>query len=148
MSGRLEAKTRIPGKGPVGLRFTSAANARIMRFALSDDLPMSVIAEDGSTCAPFNVEAVVLAPAQRVDVLIEDTSALTSLWEVSTGESVIAASFVKENDLSPLVPPTVNALPWYEKPDAINVRQVDIHMQGGAMGNLLNAEFDGTQRTL
>ena len=28
------------------------------------------------------------------------------------------------------------------------MRQVDIHMQGGAMGNLMNVEFDGTQRTL
>ncbi len=148
VNGRLEAKIRIPGKGPVRLRFISAANARIMRFALSDDLPMRVIAVDGATCAPFDVEGVVLAPAQRVDVLIEDTSALTSLWEVSTSERVIAAYFVKENDLNPLVSPTLNTLPWYEKPDATNVRQVDIHMQGGAMGNLMNAEFDGTQRTL
>ena len=114
MNGRSEAETRIPGKGPVRLRFISAANARIMRFELSDGLPMRVIAVDGANCAPFDVEGVVLAPAQRVDVLIEDTSALTSLWEVSTSERVMAASFVKENDLSPLVPPTVNALPWYE----------------------------------
>ena len=42
---------------------------------------MSVIAVDGANCAPFNVDEVVLAPAQRVDVLIEDTSALTSLWD-------------------------------------------------------------------
>ena len=55
---------------------------------------------------------------------------------------------MKENDLSPLTPSTLNALLWYEKPDATNLRHVDIHMQGGAMGNLMNAEFDRTMRSL
>ena len=50
-----------------------------MRFSLINDLPMSVIAVDGANCAPFDLDEVVLAPAQRVDVLIEDTSALTSV---------------------------------------------------------------------
>ena len=147
-NGRSEAKIKIPGQGPVRLRFISAANARIVRFAFSNDLRMSVIAVDGANCAPFDVDEVVLAPAQRVDVLIEDTFALTSLWEISTSERIIAASFIKENDFSPLAPPTLNAQPWYEKPDVTNVRQVDIHMQGGAMGNLMNAEIDGKQPSL
>ena len=119
-----------------------------MRFALSNDLPMRFIAADGATFVPCDLDEVVLAPAQRVDVLIEDTFALTSLWEISTSERIIAASFIKENDFSPLAPPTLNAQPWYEKPDVTNVRQVDIHMQGGAMGNLMNAEIDGKQRSL
>ena len=55
---------------------------------------------------------------------------------------------MKQNDLSPLTPPTLNALPWYEKPDLTDLRNVDIHMQGGAMGNLMNAEFGGTMLSL
>ena len=148
MNGGSEDKIKIPEQGPVRLRFISAAHARIMRFALSNDLPIRVIAVDGASFAPFDVDEVVLAPAQPVDVLIEDTSASTSVWEVSTSEHVIAASVVKENDLSPLTPPTLNALPWYEKPDVASLRHVDIHMQGGAMGNLMNAEFDRTMRSL
>ena len=109
---------------------------------------MSVIAVDGANCAPFDVDEVVLAPAQRVHVLIEDTSASRSVWEVSTSGHVIAASVVKENDLSPLTPSTLNALLWYEKLDPTNLRHVDIHMQGGAMGNLMNAKFDRTMRSL
>ena len=67
---------------------------------LSSDLLMRVIAVNGANRAPFDVDQVILAPAQRVDVLTEDASALTSLWEVSTRERVIAASFGKGNNLS------------------------------------------------
>ena len=86
-----------------------------------------------------------MAPAQGADVLIEGTSAFTVLWEVSTRERVFAALFVKENNLSPFAPLTLNTLPWYEKPDFTKVRQVDIHMQGGALRNLMNAAIDGIQ---
>ncbi len=118
MNGRSESKIKIPAKGPVRLGFIGAANARIRRFAFSDNLLMRILA----------VDEIILALAQRVDVLIKDSSALTSSWKVSTGEPMVAAPFVKENDSIPLAPPTLNALPCYEKPDATNARQVDIRM--------------------
>lgn len=148
VNSRSEPKIKIPAQGLVRLRFISVANARNIRFAFSDNQSMRVIAVDGASFTPFDVDKVVLAPVKRVDVLIEDTSVLTSISEVSTGDRIIVASFMKGNDLSPLAPPTLNAFQWYEKPDATKARKVVIHMQVRAMGNLMRTEFDGTQRTL
>ena len=43
-----------------------------MRFALSNDLPVCVIAVDGADCAPFDEDQVVLVLTQHADALIED----------------------------------------------------------------------------
>ncbi len=148
VNGRSQPKIEIPAEGPVRLRFISAANARIMRFSLNDGLLMRVVAVDGAPCEPFDIDEVALAPAQRVDILLESGATLQSVWEISTGERVMAASFERRNALSSGLPPSLRAMPWYEKPDPAGARQVDIHMQGGAMGNLMSAEFGGTTRTL
>ena len=36
-----------------------------------------------------------------------------------------------------------NKSPYYNQVKNINARLVDIHMQGGAMGNLVSAVFEG-----
>ena len=46
----------------------------------------------------------------------------------------------------PLKPAT--AEPWYPMPALDAAKVIDIHMQGGAMGNLSSAVFEGEERGL
>ena len=49
---------------------------------------MKVISVDGSACEPFEVGEVTIAPAQRVDVIVEDCANLRKLFEVSTAPNL------------------------------------------------------------
>ena len=148
VNGHAEPVIDRPEQGPVRLRLISAANARIMTFETNDQRPMQVIAVDGAPCAPFEVTQVTLAPAQRVDVLIKEADALDALFEVSTADPLRAATFAPKplggsDDLTFGFKGS-----WYPQPDAKQAHQIDIHMQGGAMGNLTSAKFDGVERSL
>ena len=130
------------------MRLLNAANARVLSFALNDKLPMKVISVDGSPCEPFEVGEVPIAPAQRVDVIVEDCANLKKLFEVSTGSQFEAASFnpIKQNTTQQSVIHSV--APYYQQIDSADARLVEIHMQGGAMGNLASALFEGEERNL
>ena len=93
MNGSSEPLIKVPSSGPVRLRFISAANARIMRFELNNNLLMKVVSVDGSPCEPFELYQLPLAPAQRVDIIVEDVQLLSALWEVSTDERLQTAIF-------------------------------------------------------
>jgi len=128
--------------GPVRLRLINAANARTLAFRLGDDMPMRVIALDGAPCAPFAVQSIRLAPAQRVDILADLDKGITRLEEVSTGDAIAAARLVGAPD-EVTTPQAISGTTWYERPDITGARIIDIHMQGGAMGNLQAAMFEG-----
>ena len=64
---------------------------------LNDDIYFRVIAADGSPCNPFKTNKVVLGPGQRIDILIDETSKLQHLKEVSTGNELTAATFELKN---------------------------------------------------
>jgi FtsP/CotA-like multicopper oxidase with cupredoxin domain len=133
--------------GLVRLRLINAANARTLAFRLGDDMPMRVIALDGAPCAPFEVQSIRLAPAQRVDILVDLELGITRLEEVSTGDAIGAASLVGTPDqIAP--PPVIADTAWYEQPEITGARVIDIHMQGGAMGNLETAMFEGESMPL
>ncbi|HEX6013346.1 MAG TPA: multicopper oxidase domain-containing protein, partial [Geminicoccaceae bacterium] len=54
------------------LRLVNACNARFLRLARADGRPLSLIAHEGHLLeAPRTLPAVVVAPAQRVDLLLE-----------------------------------------------------------------------------
>ena len=148
INGKSAPEIKIPKSGKVHLRFLNFANARVMQFELNDRLPMRIVALDGAPCDPFVRQRLTLAPAQRVDVQIDDVSFVRELFEVSTGEEYGAATFVpnevnqKPNALPRFVLPTNNML----KMD--NAEVINIHMQGGAMGNLSSAIFEGEQKSL
>ena len=160
INGQFSPSIPIPAEGLMKLRLINTANARILTFALSgalsgaqsgtssDVLPMRVICVDGSPCKPFSTKRITLGPAQRVDVEVSDASQLQTLLEISTGQNLEAASFkpvaTTQNEYRPLKDP----LPYYARPDTTNAKLVDIHMQGGAMGNLSSAIFEGKMRSL
>ena len=148
INGSFSPGIEIASQGQVKLRLLNAANARVLSFALNDKLPMKVISVDGSPCEPFEVGEVPIAPAQRVDVIVEDCANLKKLFEVSTGSQFEAASFnpIKQNTTQQSVIHSV--APYYQQIDSADARLVEIHMQGGAMGNLASALFEGEERNL
>jgi FtsP/CotA-like multicopper oxidase with cupredoxin domain len=148
VNGSSEPLIKVPSSGPVRLRFISAANARIMRFELNDNLLMRVLSVDGSPCEPFELYQLPLAPGQRVDIIVEDVQLLSALWEVSTDERLQTAIFEQNSSLNSIGEMPKTGEPWYSKPDKALARHIDIHMQGGVMGNLMSAVFDGTERSL
>ena len=146
INGLSQPEMNVPLSGPVRLRLMNAANARVLSFQLADGHPMQIIALDGAPCSPFEVETLRLGPAQRADVLVADSSVLTNLLEVTAGPGFRAARFRQTTDSAPL--DRISAEAWYSFPDTSQARIVEIHMQGGAMGNLSSAVFEGEERSL
>lgn len=132
--------------GNIRLRLINAANARTLAFRIAGDVPLRVVALDGAPCTPFEMSVIRLAPAQRVDVMVGLSAGQVVLEEVSTGEPIDAARFlVDDGGTGPAAP---HPRPWYPRPDTNGARVVDIHMQGGAMGNLEAAVFEGEETPL
>lgn len=132
--------------GTARLRMINAANARSLSFRLEDARPLRVIALDGAPCDPFDVEMIRLAPAQRADLLVELDGDEVVIEEVSTGDPLAAARLrVSGTSPSPVIP---TAESWYPRPDDAGARIIEIHMQGGAMGNLETAMFEGERLAL
>ena len=119
-----------------------------MKFELNKKIPMKIIAIDGSPCAPFAVEKLTVAPAQRYDILVEDSSQLEELIEVSTSERLTAASFSTTKKTQEKFDVNSEHKPWYPHPQTTHAKIIDIHMQGGAMGNLAAAVFEGEEKSL
>jgi FtsP/CotA-like multicopper oxidase with cupredoxin domain len=128
--------------GPVRLRLINAANARTLAFRLGTGAPMRIVALDGAPCTPFEAGSIKIAPAQRVDIIADLDRGVTMLEEISTGEPIGAARLVGAQEES-LPLPAIAGRTWYDRPDTAGARVIDIHMQGGAMGNLDSALFEG-----
>ena len=147
INGSSQPEISVPASGPVRLRLMNAANARVLSFQLAQKQLMQIISLDGAPCSPFEIETLRLGPAQRADILIPDSAVLTSLLEVTASPGFQAARFKQQITTSPALDP-INPDPWYSFPDTSKARIVDIHMQGGAMGNLSSAVFEGQERSL
>ena len=134
------------------LRCISAANARIMAFRFPG-VAVHVIAVDGQPlAAPETLEdALLLAPAQRTDLVIDipsDAAGEIVIEEVSTAEPIKAASFnvsgapirnAAPSDMVRLPPNPLNG----HSLDLDGALNVDLVMEGGAMGQLAKATYQG-----
>ena len=148
INGKFSPELKIPSNGEVKLRFINTSNARIMDLELNDKIPMKVVSVDGSSCTPFNLTRMKIGPAQRIDVIIDDAKTLSNLLEVSSGEKFVAAKFFPSIQSSKQSKLYNGSKPYYKKPQEIPARLIEVHMQGGAMGNLANALFEGERREL
>jgi FtsP/CotA-like multicopper oxidase with cupredoxin domain len=75
MNGAIAPVARVPA-GYVRLRLLNAANARIFDLRFSDRRPFFVIAGDGGLLAePVELRSLVIAPAERYEVLVDFTDA-------------------------------------------------------------------------
>lgn len=151
VNGDTKPKFNVRPNARVRLRCVSAANARVMAFEFPD-LNVRVIAIDGQPLEnPENLDGpLVLAPAQRADLVIDIPSTLTTfnINEVSVGDPIVAAEFVVSGETladrtntAPLILPS-NPLAQHQ-PDLENALSIDLLMQGGAMGGLTEATYKG-----
>jgi FtsP/CotA-like multicopper oxidase with cupredoxin domain len=148
INGKFLPTIKVPSSGPIRLRILNAANARPFIFQISGTSEVKIIATDGSPCPQFVPEKIALGPAQRVDVLINDCSTIGDLLETSTGQDYVTAKFRRESDRNDIGNWDLSGKPFYEFPKLKEAKVVAIHMQGGAMGNLGSAEFEGAVRPL
>ena len=136
----------------VRLRLVNIANSRIMSLLIGE--PATVIAYDGQPIEPFRLNdgRVVLAPGQRVDLIIDlmaKPGSRTPL-EVVIGEYAyeVAGFDYADNALrdQPLDSPIrlePNPLQQLSTPDEF--LHVPVQMQGGAMGRMHSAILHGKE---
>ena len=73
---------------------------------------------------------------------------LVELLEVSSSKALNAAIFEPISSKLTSVKNSLSTEPYYSWPDTKNAKKIDVHMQGGAMGNLSTATFEGEERGL
>ncbi|WP_226575761.1 multicopper oxidase family protein [Acuticoccus sediminis] len=139
------------------LRLVNVANAQVFALAFSGHETV-VIAEDGEPVPPrrqSDVEPLVLAPGQRVDVILDATAApgsehaingLTLTGEISFGRVIYAGEAAPEGRSGgPVVPLAPNARPTL---DLEGARRIPLAMEGGAMGRMRGAVLGGTMMNM
>ena len=108
---------------------------------------MEIIAVDGMSVKPFFQEFLTLAPGQRIDISVR-TNHLSEVnfFEISQKKSLNAflLKTIKSNQITKKK--TFNFASKSSLPSLANAKIIQIHMQGGAMGNLAKAEFDGVTK--
>ena len=136
------------------LRLISAANARIFQLALSG-LDGWVVALDGMPLAePTKVDGpFLLAPAQRIDMIVDVTAEVGEagrLVQLDRDESFSQVAFdvtadgpsARRDQPRPL-PPNAHAMPVLAE-----ARELDLLMQGGAMGGMRGAMMGGRMSSM
>lgn len=134
----------------IRLRLINAAAARIFRLKFDGHAPQ-VIALDGHPVAPHAMgEGVTLGPGMRADLIIDcmgrpgerfvvaDTFYPRELRVMELVYRDEAPLRLKPLAASMVLPPNPLA-----EPDAARAQRHDIRFEGGAMGALREAEFDG-----
>lgn len=142
---RLEAKTNER----LRLRLINTANARILTLGFKGASGM-VVALDGMPLeTPEPLQQIVLAPAQRADVIVDITGkagdgAVLYMQDRETAYSLVEILIRGEMRSSPLGP----ILPLPPNPQTVfgdlnAARVVPLLMEGGAMGGLRTATLRG-----
>ncbi len=131
------------------LRLISAANARIFKIKIGG-AAATLIAEDGAVCQAEQIEVVTLAPGQRADLIIDMDRDSIILQDVSTGTPYPAGRIIADPNLgqAEISKTPINLAAPAPIADLSAVKVIDVHMQGGAMGNLTEAIFNGDKLPL
>ena len=131
------------------LRLINAANARIFKIKI-DGAVATLIAEDGAVCLPEQIDVVELAPGQRADLIIDMDRDSIILQEISTGEPYPAGRIIADPELgqAEISKTAINLATPPPIADLGTAKVIDVHMQGGAMGNLTEAIFNGDKLPL
>jgi FtsP/CotA-like multicopper oxidase with cupredoxin domain len=131
----------------VRLRLINAANARI--FGLNIPASAFLVTQDGYPVPIQETQDVMLAPAQRTDFIIDLAEEDVTISETYNRNQPYPAVNLKVVDTpqtlvtkSPLNQPTLE-----EPPKVVDVT-IPLHMQGGAMGNLREANYKGELRPI
>jgi FtsP/CotA-like multicopper oxidase with cupredoxin domain len=135
----------------VRLRFINAATDRIMRLSLPE-MSARLIALDGHPVAPRALDDFILAPAQRVDVVVDgrttDGARTALLLDPGNREWVEIAGFVHSGESLAPSEAEVRPLPAWGSlpvPDMSNPQHQPLVMEGGAMRGMQEATYHGKQ---
>ena len=146
INGKKSPEYQIKKDGLTRLRFINASNARVLKFG-SSLKKMEIIAVDGMSVKPFFQEVFTLAPGQRLDISVNlnDLSEV-NFFEISQKKPLNAfvLKTIKSNQITNNKRPNFSSK--YSFPSLENAKIIKIHMQGGAMGNLAKAEFEGVEK--
>lgn len=147
-AGRLGNVLTINGQPPqqlsvrpnerLRLRMANTANARVFSFTL-DGLAAWTVAVDGQPVPPAPTGRVVLAPGQRVDLVVDAPPAVgEAAIAEATGTLFTALGFRVEGEpIRPdprSAPQALAANPLPAALDLADALQVDVIIEGGAMG--------------
>ena len=149
-NGRFDLSFSVRKHERVRLRLINAANARIFQLATSG-MEGWIMALDGM---PLEIpkaahEPFILGPGQRLDLIadiVAEEGEVAHLLEVRDGEGFSRVAFSVSGQLSDQRRKEPRALPPNPQmsisglEDAVHIR---LHMEGGAMGALQSAIFEG-----
>ncbi|KIN76951.1 multicopper oxidase family protein [Sulfitobacter mediterraneus] len=136
------------------LRMINAANARVFQLAL-DGLEGWIVALDGMPLAQARLidRNIVLAPAQRVDLIVDvtaETGGAGHIVQIDRNESFSQVAFEVTGDATRArrdapraLPPNVHAMP-----DLAEATKLELLMQGGAMGGMMGAMMGGQMSSM
>jgi FtsP/CotA-like multicopper oxidase with cupredoxin domain len=153
VNGETEATFQVARGERIRLRLVNIANARVMNL-LFNEPQILVVAIDGQPVEPFAPAdgKVQLAPGQRTDLMIDMSAepGQRSLIEVVIGEYAYeVASFAyaqkarREQPLEGTIRLEANPLQSIQLPS--DFLQVSVHMEGGAMGGMRSATYNGEE---
>ena len=119
----------------IRLRMINAATARIFALTLSG-LNGKIVALDGMNLEqPMPMDQLVLAPAQRIDVIADVVAAPQISFQTRRGDYLLGSMTLNgENTNRRTAPIAALAKPKLDTPDLSNPIELTLNMQGGAMG--------------
>ena len=153
VNGETEKRIEVSSGERIRLRLLNIANARIMHL-LFNEPGISVVAIDGQPVAPFTPEAgrIMLAPGQRADLIIDMTSdpGSSSAIELVIGEyayEIAGFDYSQERRRTQLLdsPIRLPDNPVNKIVLPAEFEHVPLLMQGGAMGAMRSAIFEGKE---
>lgn len=156
VNGKSEPSIDVSSGERIRLRLLNIANARIMNL-LFNEAGVSVVAIDGQPVKPYKPDTgrIVLAPGQRADLIVDLTAGpgSRSAIEVVIGDYAYEiATFVygpkplREHILDSPIGLPQNPLNKIILPTGF--KHVALHMEGGAMGGMRSATFEGKEMNI
>ncbi len=155
INGTSHPKLEIPAGGRVRLRCANVANARTLAFDVAA-LEARVVALDGQPlAAPAKAEErMELAPGQRTDLIFDvpdQAGATIPIHEISTRDRIKATTMTIVPHAVPVGRPPLEAvvLPANPLSGDLELNQalnLDLVMEGGAMGGLTEAVYQGKKQ--
>jgi len=151
INGLTEPDIPVRAGERIRLRLVNTANARTMTFNFGR-LSAQIVALDGQPVPQSSpgAEGVILAPAQRADLIIDidaKPGETIPVWEVSTRHRLQAAQFVLSDkppvrQRPPDEPVILAPNPLRAELNPDDAEQIELVMEGGAMGGLREGTID------
>ncbi len=152
INGRLPDQFPVRSGERIRLRLVNVANARFFALHFDGHAP-KVIALDGQPVPPHTPEdgTVLLAPAQRADIILDMTQPPGSRFNVSDGYyrgrgyRLINIAYGSRKPLRSAPPDTPIALPAnpLPEPKLAEAARHEVVLEGGAMGGMMGGRMGG-----